>query len=276
MGAPAGGAGCPFCEGHEDQTPPETLALRPGGGPPDGPGWLTRAFPNKYPALGPDEGVHEVVVSTPRHVVDFWDLTDEEAGRAVWAWGERLRAIGRDPRGLWPFCFLNQGAAAGASLQHTHAQLLGLPFSPPRLAARERAFAAGACPVCDDIAARDPERLVAEADGLVAWCPAAPPFSAVVRIAPGRHAPDWDAGLDHEATGRMLRSVLGSIGRAFGAGAFNVWLNARRPGGADRYHWHLELVPRLGTLAGMELGTGVIALAHAPEAVAARVREAGG
>lgn len=234
-----------------------------------------RAFANKYPALGPDEGVHEVVVSTPRHVVHFWDLTEEEAGRAVGAWGGRLSAIGRDPRGLWPFCFLNQGAGAGASLQHSHAQLMGLPFTPPRLLARERAFAAGACPVCSELTAGDPERIVAEADGLVAWCPQAPPFSATVRIAPRAHVPDWDAGLDAGAVGRMLRDVLGRLGRAFGADAMNVWLNARRPRGPGGYHWHLEIVPRLGTLAGMELGTGTIALAHAPEAVAARVRAAG-
>lgn len=215
------------------------------------------------------------MVSTPRHVVPFWDLTDEEAARAVSAWAERLAAIGRDPRRLWPFCFLNQGAAAGASLQHSHAQLLGLPFSPPRLVARERAFTRGACPVCGEIAAGDPERLVFEDDGLVAWCPSAPPLSGTIRIAPRLHAPDWSDGFDPAATGRVLRAVLTRIGRAFDAPALNVWLNARRPGGPEGYHWHLELVPRLGTLAGMELGTGVIALAHAPEPVAARVRAAG-
>jgi UDPglucose--hexose-1-phosphate uridylyltransferase len=234
-----------------------------------------RAFPNKFPALTPDEGVHEVVVSTPRHVVPFWDLTDEEAGRAVGAWAERLGAIGGDPRRLWPFCFLNQGAAAGASLQHSHAQLLGLPFSPPRLVAREHAFDAGGCPICAELDAGDPERLVAEEDGLVAWCPTAPPLSGAIRIAPRRHAPDWERDFDAAATGRALRGVLARIGRAFDAPAVNVWLNARRPGGAAGYHWHLEVVPRLGTLAGMELGAGVIALAHAPEPMAARVRAAG-
>src|SRR3954454_18581276 len=57
---------CPFCEGREDRTPPETWADRPGGGTPDSPGWRVRAVPNLYPALAqsdeggdlePDEGV---------------------------------------------------------------------------------------------------------------------------------------------------------------------------------------------------------------------------
>ena len=53
--APLDPAGDPFLEGHEDRTPPELWALRPGGGEPDGPGWLARAVPNLYPALRPGE-----------------------------------------------------------------------------------------------------------------------------------------------------------------------------------------------------------------------------
>jgi UDPglucose--hexose-1-phosphate uridylyltransferase len=272
VGRAAPSPGCPFCEGNETLTPPETLARRPAGGPADGPGWLVRAFPNKYPALTPEEGVHEVIVPTPRHVVLFSDLTDEEATRMITAGTERLRAVGADSRRLWPFLFLNQGAAAGASLQHSHAQLLGLPFSPPRLVARERAFAAG-CPICEDLAADDPERVVVEGDGLVCWCPAVPSLSGAVRIAPREHVPDWDAGLDAAAVAALVRDLLGRIGRGLGTDALNLWLHARRPGGGD-YHWHLEVVPRLGTLAGMELGSGVLAVAVAPEATAARLRDA--
>ena len=128
------------------------MAVRPGGGPPDTPGWLVRAIPNKFPAVAPEEGVHEVIVNTPRHVVRMGDLTDEEAELAGGAWADRIAAVEADPRGLWPFLFLNQGAAAGASLQHTHAQLVGLPLEPPRLVARERAFdEAAECPVCADL-----------------------------------------------------------------------------------------------------------------------------
>lgn len=269
--ARAGGA-CPFCPGNEAETPPEVLAERPGGGPPDGRGWLVRAFPNKFPALPPQEGVHEVIVNSPRHVAAFADLAPEEAARAAGAWAERLAAVAGDPRGLWPFLFLNQGAEAGASLEHTHAQLVGLPFAPPRLVARERAFAeAGRCPVCAELATAG-ERVVAEGEGLVAYVPGVPPLSGTVRVAPARHEPAWGPDTDTAAVGRLVRRLLARIGAAFGAPAANLWLHQRGPGGTDRYHWHLDAVPRLGTLAGLELGAGVIAAAHAPEAVAARVR----
>jgi len=260
---------CPFCEGAEVETPPETYAVR-GAGASDGPGWLARAVPNKYPAVDPAEGVHEVVINTPRHVVAFADLTDEEARRATEVWGMRLRAIGEDPRGLWPFCFLNQGAAAGASLQHSHAQLVGLPFEPPRLLTRERAFD-GAEPIARDLERAGP-RLVEERDGLAVWCPEVPPLSGAVRIAPVEARPDWDEGTDYAAVGSLLRATMERIGRELGADAINLWLHQRRPSGPEGFHWHLDVVPRLGTLAGLELGTGVIAAAHSSETVAARLR----
>ena len=272
--APGGGApACPFCPGNEGETPPETMAVRPEGGEANGGGWLVRAVPNKFPALAPDEGVHEVIVNTPRHVTRLAELTGEEAGRAVAAWAERVAAVARDPRGLRPFLFLNQGAAAGASLQHSHAQLVGLPFDPPRLVARERAFAAApACPVCADIASAG-VRLVAEGEGLVAWCPEVPPLSGTVRIAPARHVPDWESWLEPAALGRCLRDRMAEVERAFGESAANLWLHQRRPGSDGDFHWHVDAVPRLGTLAGLELGAGVIAAPRSPAEVAARLRE---
>jgi UDPglucose--hexose-1-phosphate uridylyltransferase len=270
--APRPDGACPFCEGNEAETPPETLAVRPGGGPPDSPGWLVRAVPNRFPALDPQEGVHEVVISTPRHVTRFTDLAPDEASRAVWAWSERLRAVAADRRRLWPFLFLNQGAMAGASLQHSHAQLVGLPFAPPRLVAREHAFdAAPSCPICAEIAAAG-RRSVLATDDLVAWCPARPPLSAVVRVAPRDHRPDWGRDLQPDAVAAVVQGVLFRMERGFAAGALNLWLHQRRPGGGASFHWHLDAVPRLGTLAGLELGSGVIAAIHTPVEAAERLR----
>ncbi len=248
------------------------LATRPGGGRPDSPGWLVRAFANRYPALAPEEGSHEVIVNSPRHVARLGDLTDAEAARAVGAWAARLAVVSRDPRRLWPFLFLNQGAAAGASLGHTHAQLVGLPFEPPRLVAREDAFAAVArCPVCAEIEDAD-VRLVAADDGLVVWCPRVPPLTGAVRIAPAEHAPDWATGFDPQALGRALRRHTSRMAEVVGTDALNLWLNERRPGGTARFHWHLDLLPRRAILAGLELGADVVAVAQAPEVTAALLR----
>lgn len=262
---------CPFCPGAEDRTPPEVWADRTEGTAPDRPGWRVRAFPNLYPVLPPDEGIHEVIVNSPRHVLTLWELTDDELSAAINGWAIREAAVRTDPRGLTAFLFVNQGAGAGASLQHSHAQVLGLPFEPPALAARRAAFAtASQCPICAELA--DPAVAhVADAGPLVAWCPAAPPFSGAVRIAPSVHAPAWPAA-PGASLAPLLRPVMQALADVVGTDAFNLWLHRTTIEDPD-YHWHLEVVPRRGMLAGMELGSGVLSLFSEPLALAARLRE---
>jgi UDPglucose--hexose-1-phosphate uridylyltransferase len=233
-----------------------------------------RAFANKFPAIAAEEGVHEVVVTTPRHVVNLADATGEEAERAAWAWAQRLEAVGNDPRGLWPFFFLNQGAAAGASLQHSHAQVVGLPFAPPKLVRRANTFAtANVCPVCGDLAVAD-SRQIAEYGDLMAWCPAIPSLSGTIWIAPRRHTAGWADEFDPSLVGSAVRDVMARLREAVGAEAVNMWLHQRRPRDGGRYHWHIEVIGRLGTLAGLELGTGAISVAQDPETLAERLRKA--
>jgi len=263
-----GQAACPFCAGSEGETPPEVWAQRPAGGAPDTPGWWVRAVPNRFPVLPPDEGIHEVVINSPRHVVELWELSTTEMVLAVDAWALRERVVRDDPRGLWPFVFVNQGAAAGASLQHSHAQLIGFPFAPPLLVAREDAFErASACPICTELA--DPAiAKIVDAGPLTAWCPQAPPLSGAVRIAPRRHAPEWPEWPGGELA-EVLSPVMRPLAALVGTSAMNLWLNQRRPGGPNTFHWHLDIVPRRATLAGMELGAGVFSLLNDPSALAA-------
>jgi hypothetical protein len=90
-----------------------------------------------------------------------------------------------------------------------------------------------------------------------------------VRIAPLTHTPGWpDApGAD---LAPLLRPVLRALAGVVGTEALNIWLHRSEP--RDRpYHWHLELVPRRGMLAGMELGAGVLSLFAEPEVLAAAI-----
>jgi UDPglucose--hexose-1-phosphate uridylyltransferase len=171
---------CPFCEGREDRTPPEVWAERPGGGPPDSPGWTARAVPNLYPVFGgmdetaesappaaaesgfsssvdplrassrarePDlfasqraDGSHEVIVHAPEHVTSMAALSDERFASAVAAWRERMRAHAASAS--FVHLIVNEGPDAGASLAHSHAQLYALGFVPAEVAReRERASA---------------------------------------------------------------------------------------------------------------------------------------
>src|SRR3954447_17358471 len=147
----------PFLEGHEDRTPPEVFAWRPGGGAANGPGWTVRVVPNLSPALAtgdgaaddplqagrgevdlfatsPATGAHEVIVNAPEPVTSLAELPVEQVERAMEVWRERMQA---HAGAAYLHLIVNEGREAGASLPHTHAQLYALPFVPS-VVARER------------------------------------------------------------------------------------------------------------------------------------------
>jgi UDPglucose--hexose-1-phosphate uridylyltransferase len=323
---PKGPESCPFCEGHEDRTPPEVHALRPGGGPPDSPGWKTRVVPNLYPALGnpsgassadgasgepgavaatgaeagafasggdpllasrrtgepdlfssrPATGAHEVIVNSPQHVTAMAELDEEQFGAAVAAWRERMRA---HADAAYVQLIVNEGGGAGASLEHTHAQLYALPFVPAAVAReRERAGAyaertAGSGLLGDVLVeeVRRQERLVAIDEEAALICPWASRSPFELRVVPRRESPSF---AEDETGAAMIRTAMRVLAERFdGPPELNLWIRTA-PHGDDRFHWHVDIAPRLTIKAGFELGTGVDINVYPPERAAADLREA--
>ena len=258
-------ATCPFCAGNEHETPPEVD--RRGGGAPDTPGWTARVVPNKYPIVGDGvAGVHEVVIFSPAHDVDFGGLSPAGAADALTLMRDRARALTQ--RGCrYVQTFVNQGKAAGASIEHPHAQLVGLDAVPPRARTRLARFDPAAF-------ARDRAHLVADADAVV-WCPRASTTPFAVRVAPrdGRarfaDAPDAEVA----ATGRALRSAIRALQQTLGAVAYNAVVETA-PARDDAFRWWIDLLPRLTVTAGFELGTGVWVNIVDPADAAATLRDA--
>jgi UDPglucose--hexose-1-phosphate uridylyltransferase len=277
-------AGCPFCEGRESATPPETFALGPPGRPADAPGWRVRVVPNKFPAFGPwsDEGDRttglfarraargrqEVVIHSPRHVRTLADLSVRELGWVAEAW--QARALAAREQGF-PYmqALVNEGAAAGASLRHSHSQLVWLAEEPP-LVVQERLAqeAEGGCVLCRVLAEELEQRIrvVSERDGLVLLCPFAGRQPYELLVAPQKCESD---PFTSEHLGSALVLVAEGLRRlhvAEGVIPINAWLHASG-------HWHLEVVPRLTILAGLELGSGYFVNTLAPESAAGVLRE---
>jgi UDPglucose--hexose-1-phosphate uridylyltransferase len=255
---------CPFCEGREQRTPPETFAIRPGGGEPDTPGWTVRVVPNLFPVFEH----HEVVVSTPRHVRSFSELTEDEVGGVATAWRERSRTA-RDSGFPYVHALLNEGREAGASLPHSHTQLAWLSEPPPAVAAEDER--GSECAVCAHVAselAASHERAILELDGIVLLAAYGGRLPYELLIAPREHP----AGSGYES--ELLRPALTVLADALrrlqvleGPVPLNAWLH-------DHGHWHIEVLPRLTVFAGIELGAGIYVNSLAPEAAAAALRDA--
>jgi UDPglucose--hexose-1-phosphate uridylyltransferase len=221
---------CPFCAGHEDLTPPETLRL--GAGPT---GWDVRVVPNLYPALERQE----VVVHGPEHVASLADVRDSTLDDVADAWQRREREVGG-----YCFAFVNEGDAAGASQRHSHSQLAWLP--EPRLS--------GPLPPCVP---------VLEQDGLLLACPHATRAPYELLIAPLEPEP---SGLRSELLPPALRLLAAAVRRLHDLVSSDLPLNAWL---LDGEHWRLELLPRTTRLAGLELGADVYVTPLAPEDAAA-------
>jgi UDPglucose--hexose-1-phosphate uridylyltransferase len=222
---------CPFCAGHEEMTPPQTLVL------PEQGDWRVRVVPNLYPALERQE----VVVHSRRHARSIAELEGDEPELVVEAWQRRAAAV----RG-YVHALVNEGREAGSSLPHSHSQLAWLP-EPPAARARPRL------------------EQFAERDGLVAGCPWASrlPYESV--IAPA--AADG-SGIQSEllpAAFGLLVEVVRKLRTLEGPVPLNAWLEY------DERDWRLVLLPRLTILAGLELGAGIFVNTLPPEEAASRL-----
>ena len=304
----------PFLEGHEDQTPPELHALRPGGGDADGPGWTVRVVPNRYPALGgapeappdaapeaaagvpgdplesgrgepqlltraPATGAHEVIVNTPRPVSALAELERDELERAMAAWRERIAA---HSGARYVHLIVNEGRAAGASLPHTHAQLFALDFVPAMVARERERFTAyhdrtQGRNLLEDLLQEEVrlrERVVAVDSDAVVLCPFASRLPFQLQIVPRRALARFEDA-DALASGALL-DALGRLAAVLGASPpLNLWVRTA-PRGTETFCWRIDVLPRVGQLAGLEMGTGVHLNVVPPERAAAMLRDADG
>ena len=226
---------CPFCAGHEEMTPPQTLVLPAEGD------WRIRVVPNLYPALDRQE----VVVHSRRHVRSIAELEPVELELVAEAWRRRAAA---EPGNVFPL--VNEGREAGASRPHSHSQLVWLPEAPP-----ERARPRG-------------EAFI-ERDGLTATCPWASRLPYETVIAPIEAEADGLASELLPAAIALLAEVVRRLRELEGHVPLNAWLEQT----AD--DWRLVLLPRLTFLAGLELGTGIFVNTLPPEEAAARLSQGG-
>ena len=269
---------CPFCEGHEDRTPPETY--RTGDGDPDASGWSVRVVPNLYPIVGTVEhgdatGAHEVVILSPAHDAGFGGLDLEQAVEVLTVVRDRARVhlgAGR----AYVSAFLNQGRRAGASIEHPHAQLVAPDAPAEAVAAMTARFSTDL--IAREIADARRTGLVVVEGPALAWCPPASWSPYLMRVAHRSTRARFDEATDAEirVVAASLRGALGRVLAVLGDVAYNVVVHSAPPAvRVAEMHWHLEVVPRTSVVAGFEIGSGIYANSVAPEQAAAFLRGEG-
>jgi len=291
---------CPFCPGNERMTPQEILADRESGGQPNNPPWSLRVIPNKFPALriegGLDRsglgiydrmngiGAHEVIIETPVHTKRLADFQPQEMERLFQVFVERSLDLRKDKRFRYLLIFKNEGMLAGASLTHSHSQIIALPIIPKRVSEEMRNYdeyfeQKERCVFCDILQQelQEKNRVVLESPNTLCFAPYASRFPFELWILPKTHLSDFAETPKELLTeaGNSLRQVLGKMRSVLGNDhPYNFLIHTSPLAGTSRegYHWHLEIMPRLTRVAGFEWGSGFYINPTPPELAAQYLR----
>jgi len=280
---------CPFCPGNEESTPPALEAYGPTGT------WQVRVVPNLYPAFdgdspmvvnhlgpvftqAPGSGIHEILVFSPEHRASFADLSDSQAALVMAALRDRMEEHSSHPGLRYSQAIVNSGREAGASLEHPHGQLLGMPFVPGEIADELAGFSRfeGNCLLCTAADAEETagHRVVHADDRSLVICPywSGTPYEML--ILPRAHCSHLHRGrpMDVAAVGRAIASAVDALRRRLGDAAYNIVFHSAPYRTGTEFHWHVHLLPKVTTRAGFELGTGVLINIVSPEEAAADLR----
>jgi UDPglucose--hexose-1-phosphate uridylyltransferase len=300
----------PFAGGNEHLTPPEIFAIRPPGSPPNGPGWSVRVVQNKFPALRIEGdlnprgyglydrmngvGAHEVVIESPDPYMQLHDMPLSQIVDVFSTFRLRLEDLSRDKRFAYVLIFKNHGAGAGASLRHSHGQIIATPIVPKRvmeeLTGAAEHWRAKRRSIFVDIVDQEllmQERIVFENDLLLAFCPFASSSPFEIHIIPKRQCADFRRASpeDIRALGEAMKVCLLKWKGALGQTPYNFLIHTA-PNDTDMsgiretfplldafYCWHVEMFPRLTKAAGFEWGTGYYINPTPPEDAAEFLRQ---
>jgi UDPglucose--hexose-1-phosphate uridylyltransferase len=292
---------CPFCSGQEQNTPHEILAYRDRSTKANEPGWRVRVVPNKFPALGIEGdqhkrgdgiydkmngiGAHEVIVECPFHEVSMAALSEDNIREVLWVYRDRLVDLKKDPRLVYGMLFKNVGAAAGASLEHSHSQLIVMPIVPINVweemnGSLEFFDYRGRCIYCDMIHQElaSEKRIVLDTPNFVAFAPFASRFPFETWILPKTHNSHYENIQKNEVEelGTLLKAILMKLEVALDRPAYNYIIHTSPLDTRElpHYHWHIEIIPRLTRVAGFEWGTGFYINTVSPEDAAIYLRDA--
>lgn len=274
----APGEKCFFCPGNEETTPQEISRRE------DESGWYLRVIPNKFPAVDKGEktklethnkfftfadavGYHEILIETPNHSEQLWDFDEKRLFEVLDVYKERLIELKKRENVKYVSIFKNHGKEGGASIFHSHTQIIAYNLLPPTIQEKEKAVGEGEkdCPYCKIIdIEKNSHRAVFEDDSAVCFTPYASRFPFEAWILPKRHVIKLDdlSSKELESLSKGLLVVLKKL-RELNA-PYNFYIQL----GIKNLHLHIEVTPRLSNWAGFEFATGTVINSVPPERAA--------
>ncbi|HEX9657070.1 MAG TPA: galactose-1-phosphate uridylyltransferase [Bacteroidota bacterium] len=290
-------ASCPFCPGNEEMTIGEVYRQSLSRNSTE---WRLRIVPNLFPALVGEGslsrvvegalfhrldgvGQHEVVIETPIHNRFLFDMDESEVLAIINAYRERFAELRRDKRIKVILIFKNHGKSAGTSLEHPHSQIIATPVVPAHIRNKYEIATAyyddtERCIYCDVAheEMRLKTRVILTTDLFVAFHPFASRAPFETWIAPLRHCSSFGNITDEEAAdfARILQIVLKKMYVGLGNPDFNYDIHTSPLADEDKHYylWHMQILPKLITPAGFELGSGMSINTALPEETAEFMR----
>ncbi len=297
--SPKKGGFCAFCEGNEHTTPPEIMSFRPDEGKPDTPGWKLRVVANKFPALSVEGeldrvgegifdkingvGAHEVVIECPDHSMTLSTMPVKSVEEVLWAFHQRMQDLKKDKRFKYVLVFKNEGDDAGASLEHTHSQLIALPIVPQLVEeeivqSKQYYDYKERCIFCDIIhqETASKTRVISENKDFIAIAPFASRSPFETMILPKDHRSSFGPDNNFNLLAEILQRTLKQIDKVLDLPPYNLMIHTSpfKNETNDYYHWHIEILPKLTKIAGFEWGSGFHINPTPPEEAAKFMREA--
>lgn len=293
---------CPFCPGREEMTPPEVARL-PGRSQKEA--WSVRVVPNRFAALSPEgkphhglrdghfpwmsgSGAHEVVIETPVHDISPAQMSEEDMIAVFMVYRGRYRALQKLPGVKAIVIFKNHGERAGTSLAHPHSQIIASPVEPPlvrrKLEVARQYFVDSKSSLYRDLVRWEVERgdrVLFRSEGFTAFHPHASRWPFETWICSSEGAPPCFGRASDQAiaqaalsTRRAIKMLYAGLGEVpFNYVIFTLPIEEES---APWFSWHIQIVPRLTTPAGFELGSGMYINTALPEQTAAFLRDAAG
>jgi UDPglucose--hexose-1-phosphate uridylyltransferase len=249
---------CFFCPGNEHLTPPEIARVEKEGR------WIVRCFPNKFPAFSPESkkayGRHEVIVETPDHSKTLSELPAEHLEQYLSLLQERMKDAASDPKLRYTGIFKNEGKEAGASLEHSHTQLVAMPFVPKhvkKVAAKWEKIA--------KLPESQQKNIFYRNEGFVALCPKASRFGWEIWIVPLAKANSLASmgSSQLHLLASALKASLVALDAAVGFPPYNILFHSA-PHGWENFTFHIQILPRLSQWAGFEFLTDIVMTSSIP------------